>query len=1141
MWGFIRHQVEAWLRLHWSVILLQLLIVMMIIGFLLSFSIKKEELYIAFIYSHDADDIMHENKHEKYQAISFYKERINKYGGIDGKKLVFLKYNDEGDIQRAKNIAKTIVAENKVVAVVSQSANNTLAATQAIYEAANIPVISSVSQIESASDWLFQLKPSVEDYAIYVANYTKTILNKNKVIIVSSVDDPKERLINAFKKEFVKLGGEITIELNISGVGAALTSRINRVIDQIDNHLNDDLNPFIFLATPARLSAPFLVNFRRQNYHTHILSLNRDLGSYFSVKDYPEEYRARGYFTENIYVASELLLDSINHPNLALVTKDYDLHHQHIILHDDMSSVLAATFITKILQRHSSILNSDNQKIRIFLQEILGEKSHWFNAKHRGNASVLSMGVFKDNTLVTAPINLSPVFNSDIDNFNALVKNNKLINIQNITLYPTQLVYTGVSMNHISDVRMSHKVTYYLDFYLWFRYTESLEQADNIEFLNAVESTTLYDAIENDKRKNKDNIKESSDNEELNDYSVFAELIRSITINGENYRRYRVKGYFETVKPKNYALGQQNAYVKFRHQQLNRYKLGFASDYTNSNKGVFALEENNINTGDIVNSSGLQLAYTFNYMGLSEKIALGSPEMFYESNEFSKFVAEYRLSPSLWSFQGVLARINLALSGHNEQIRMSLIICLLSILVALFIFSIYAQHRRSLAHIATFFWFLQLPLIYLILVLGNFVLSQLLYSIILSNWGGQHIDAIELMILYLQYSVSILWWLMPAYYLTSAINHFIWQPVRYQTGSDIPLVLRLFVQAVIYGAAILAIMSFVFNVTVTGLAATSGLLALIFALSSKIDLSNIMAGLGISLSKIFKLGDWVKIGDIEGQVVEMTPRSTRILTFNASIINIPNVTVASEVIENYNQPTPVFRLSISLELEAIYTVQRIEKILLAAVATTDEILEDPQPSVIFKGQGELGQKFQLVFFISDYARQHYLWQATWRQIWQHLTLAGIKMPIPIHEVLESNNMQTSDVAKLAIIKKIHLLSHLSDQGMQHLANKLYSRYYQSDELIVAADEYFNVLGIVVEGVISYKRLINQRWQEVDRIGAGSIFGATSLLDQTIIEGAVVAKTDSVVLLLSNVDFPVLLEAISAVEPTQPPRYLREVF
>lgn len=1140
MLGFIRHQVEVWLRLHWSVILLQLLIVMMITGLLLSLSIKKEELYIAFISSHDETDILSGNKYEKYQAISFYEDRLNKYGGIDGKKLVFLKYNDKGDIQRAKNIAKTIVAENKAVAVVSQNANHSVAATQAIYEAANIPVISSISQIDSTSNWLFQLKPSVDDYAIYVANYTKTILNKNKVTIVSSIDEPKARLIRAFKKEFVKLGGEIAIELDISGVGAVQTSRINRAISQINRTPNDDPNHFIFLATPAKLSAPFLVTFRRQNYHTQILSFNRDLANYFPVKDYPEEYRARGYFTENIYVASELLLDSVNRPSLALVKKDYDLHHPHKISYDDMSSILATTFITRILQRHSSILANNKQEIRNFLQEVLSEKSHWFNINNRGNASVLSMGIFKDNTLVTAPINLSPVSDSDIDNFNTLVKNNKLINIQNITLYPTPLVYAGVSMNHISDVKMSHKVSYYLDFYLWFRYTKSLEQADNVEFLNAVEPTTLYQALKNNKQE-KDNIKESSENEELNDDRVYAELIKSITINGENYRRYRVKGYFQTVKPRNYALGQQNAYITFRHQQLNRYRLRFASDYTNSNQGVFALEENNINAGDIVNSAGLQLDYTLNYINFSEKIGLGSPEMFYESNEFSKFVAEYRLAPNIWSFQGILARMNLALSGHNEQIRMSLIICLLSILMAFFIFSIYAQHRRSLAHIATFLWLLQLPLIYLILVLGNFVLSQLLYNIILSNWGSQHTDEIELMILYMQYSVSILWWLVPAYYLTSAINHFIWRPVRHQTGSDIPLVLRLFVQAIIYGAAVLAIMSFVFNVTVTGLAATSGLLALIFALSSKIDLSNIMAGLGISLSKIFKLGDWVKIGDIEGQVVEMTPRSTRILTFNASIINIPNVTVASEIIENYNQPTPVFRLSINLELEAVYTVQRIEKILLAAVATTDEVLEEPQPSVIFKGQGESGQKFQLVFFISDYARQHYLWQSTWRQVWQHLTLAGIKMTMPMHEVLESNTMQASNAAKLAIIKNMGLLNHLSDQGIQHLADKLYSRYYQGDELIVAADECFNVLGIVVEGVISYKRLINQHWQEVDRIGAGNIFGATSLLDQTIIEGAVVAKTDSVVLLLSNVDFPILLEALAEVEPTHSPRYLSDAF
>ncbi|MGV6808576.1 MAG: ABC transporter substrate-binding protein [bacterium] len=1127
------------------------------IGLLFSFLIKKEELYIAYIYSHDESAIFYDHNHGKYQAINFYAERINKYGGVNGKRLVFLRYNDQGDPETAKNIAEEIVKENKVLAVVSQSDDSILEKTQSIYEKAEIPVLSAISQIKSDNHWLFQLRPSIDDYALYMANYTKSILKKNKVTIISSIDSPKIALTNAFATAFTQLGGEVINEFNISGVAAALKSRTHRVLDQLASDVKSDQQHLFLLTTPARLSAPFLVEFRRKGFNNTILSMNRDLANHFSIKDYPEEHHNLGYFTENVYVPSELLLDSISRPNLALVKKDYVLHHGHIISHDDMSSVLSAIYIIRALQQHESMRGNDRSsyinfeekdedklslgKMRLFLQEVFSERNPWFNQHYQGDISILNMGLFKEGELITAPINLRPVSQHDIDDFEMLFSKNQLIDVGHKVLYPTPLVYSGISMNRISDVKMSHKVTYYLDFYLWFRYADNVSEEENIEFLNAVVPTSLHRALDNHKDEAEDNKKDQDNNKESKekDYTISAELIKSVDRYGEKYRRYHVRGYFETVQPKNYALGQQNAYVKFRHQQLNRYRLGFASDYINSNQGVFALEQDVINPDDIVDSSGLQLAYTFNYIGFSDKISLGSPESFYESNSFSKFTAEYRLAPSLWSFKGTLARINLLLSGHDEQVRLSLIILLLSIFVALFIFSIYAQHRRALAHVATLWWFLQLPLIYLILVLGNFALSQLLYNIVLSDWGNQHTDEIELIILYMQYSVSILWWLVPAYYLSSAISHFIWRPMTHQTGTDVPLVVRLFVQAIIYGSAILAIMSFVFNVTVTGLAATSGLLAIIFALSSKIDLSNIMAGLGISLSKIFKLGDWVKIGDVEGQVVEMTPRSTRILTSNASIINVPNVTVASEVIENYNQPTPVFRLSLVVALETNYTVSRIEKILLAAVAVTDEVLETPEPAVIFEGQSETGKQFQLVFFISNYAKQHYLWQATWRQVWQHLELAGVSMIMPPHDILESNTSQRSRLAKLAILKRIDALNYLSESALQDLADKLYSRYYQCDELILAADEHFIVLGIVVEGVVSYKKLIHQHWRDIDRIGAGSLFGATSLLDQPITEGAVVAKTDTIVLLLENVDFSILSAAVAEVEPTHSARYLSD--
>ena len=168
-------------------------------------------------------------------------------------------------------------------------------------------------------------------------------------------------------------------------------------------------------------------------------------------------------------------------------------------------------------------------------------------------------------------------------------------------------------------------------------------------------------------------------------------------------------------------------------------------------------------------------------------------------------------------------------------------------------------------------------------------------------------------------------------------------------------------------------MAFVFELTTTSLAATSGFIAIMLGVASKIDLSNIIAGLGISFSKIFIIGDWIKIGDTEGKVVEMTPKSTKIQTVNSSIVNIPNTTVSRSSIENFSRPSSIYRLTIRLETVADYRFEDVERVMLDAIYSTEGILKDPKPAVLFHGQGDSSQIYETVFFINDYSKKAILW------------------------------------------------------------------------------------------------------------------------------------------------------------------------
>ncbi|MGZ3818358.1 MAG: mechanosensitive ion channel family protein [Bdellovibrio sp.] len=89
-----------------------------------------------------------------------------------------------------------------------------------------------------------------------------------------------------------------------------------------------------------------------------------------------------------------------------------------------------------------------------------------------------------------------------------------------------------------------------------------------------------------------------------------------------------------------------------------------------------------------------------------------------------------------------------------------------------------------------------------------------------------------------------------------------------------------------------------FGLNVMSLLAGLGLGGLALALAAQDTAANLFGSITILVDHPFKIGDWVKIKDIEGTVEEIGFRSTRIRTFYNSVITIPNAMMAKETIDN---------------------------------------------------------------------------------------------------------------------------------------------------------------------------------------------------------------------------------------------------
>ncbi|MFP5519965.1 MAG: mechanosensitive ion channel family protein [Bdellovibrionia bacterium] len=88
------------------------------------------------------------------------------------------------------------------------------------------------------------------------------------------------------------------------------------------------------------------------------------------------------------------------------------------------------------------------------------------------------------------------------------------------------------------------------------------------------------------------------------------------------------------------------------------------------------------------------------------------------------------------------------------------------------------------------------------------------------------------------------------------------------------------------------------GLNVISLLAGLGLGGLALALAAQDTAANIFGSITIFLDQPFKVGDWIKVQDVEGTVENIGFRSTQIRTFYNSLISIPNSVVAKEKIDN---------------------------------------------------------------------------------------------------------------------------------------------------------------------------------------------------------------------------------------------------
>lgn len=185
-------------------------------------------------------------------------------------------------------------------------------------------------------------------------------------------------------------------------------------------------------------------------------------------------------------------------------------------------------------------------------------------------------------------------------------------------------------------------------------------------------------------------------------------------------------------------------------------------------------------------------------------------------------------------------------------------------------------------------------------------------------------------------------------------------------------------------------------------------LGVLFSLGSSGAISHLVAGVFLTYTGAFKLGDRVKISDAVGDVVEKTLLATRIRTIKQEYITIPNAMVLSSHIINYssssNQTGLILHTTVTIGYDAPW--RDVQAALIAAAKATDNILAEPAPFVLQTSLDDFFVSYEINAFTNKPQIMAVTYSDLHRNIQDQFNQAGIEIMSPHYATLRDGNRTT---------------------------------------------------------------------------------------------------------------------------------------
>ncbi|MFM7601548.1 MAG: mechanosensitive ion channel domain-containing protein [Pseudanabaena sp.] len=315
-------------------------------------------------------------------------------------------------------------------------------------------------------------------------------------------------------------------------------------------------------------------------------------------------------------------------------------------------------------------------------------------------------------------------------------------------------------------------------------------------------------------------------------------------------------------------------------------------------------------------------------------------------------------------------------------------------------------------------------------------------------------------------SVQTLFWICVLHAALSLLNAMIFEQAKADTWrARVPKLLidlfRLFL--VLLGTAI--VLATVWNADLAGLVTALGVSSIVIGLALQDTLGSVMSGIALLFERPFSVGDWLTVGEVTGQVIDINWRAVRLQTFEREMVIIPHKLIGNEIIRNFSRPIAIHAERIRHGFSYNDPPNLAKHVLLTTALETEGILKDPEPEIFTISYDDFAITYEVKFYISDYSDIESIRDRFMSRIWYAAQRNSLTIPFPIRTLYHFHGptSQAQGTSKKFTESLQSLPSFVPLQNPDSAADGIDLQHYGTGEKVIWQGSSSNALYIVIAG------------------------------------------------------------------------------